>query len=312
MTALNELAGRLMAAGSISSEDVLALRRQVWPDGTIEGHEAEMVFAINDAAKDAAPEWVEFFVEALTEHIVRQQEPRGYVDEATAHWLIERIGRDGRVETHAELELMVKILETAAGAPERLKCFVLAEIERIVLSGAGPTRNGTLKPGTVDEAEVKLLRRLIFAAAGDGPACVSEAEAELLFRIKDATLNAENAPGWQQLFVQGVGNHLMAYQSYRPLQSEEAARLEAFMDDRAVRLGGFLSRVGAAMTSPGAPRAFGHKAPDHGAAAETARAVTSAESNWLRSRIDADGARDPLEEALLEFLAEESGAAPLG
>ncbi len=311
MSALNDLAERLRAAGALTADEVLALRRQMWPDGRIGEDEADLLFALNDAAKDPSREWVDFFVEALTHHIVAQTEPRGYIDDAKAAWLSERIARDGKVESSAELELLVKVLESATAAPQGLKSFALAEIERAVLTGAGPTRcGGALEPGRVSEAEVNLLRRLIFAQAGDGPGAVSAAEAEALFRIKDASLGADNAAGWQQLFVQGVGNHLMAYASYEPLERDEAARLEAFMDDTSVRVGGFFSRVAGAAFS-GAVFRGQSKVPaaDHDAAVAAANAVTATENAWLKARIDADDALDPLEQALLDFLAAESGSA---
>ena len=66
MTALNELTERLKAAGTITAEDVLALRRQVWPDGRIGDDEAELAFTLNDAVRTPSREWADFFVEALT------------------------------------------------------------------------------------------------------------------------------------------------------------------------------------------------------------------------------------------------------
>jgi hypothetical protein len=309
MTALNELTERLNATGTIAADDVLALRRQVWPDGRIDPGEAELVFALNDAAKHASREWVDFFVEALCDHVVCQQSPRGYVDEAKAAWLTARIARDGKLESLAELELLVKILECATSVPASLTQFALTEIERAVLTGEGPTRDGgSLDAGTISEAEVELLRRLVFGQSGDGPAMVGAAEAELLFRLKDATLGAANASGWKALFVQGVGNHLMAYASYKPLDRTDAARLEAFMADSQVRIGGFLSRMGATRPDEIRQALASRVRHDHDAAVAAARAVEPGEADWLKKCIDGDGAVDPLEQALLDFIAEESGA----
>jgi hypothetical protein len=108
------------------------------------------------------------------------------------------------------------------------------------------------------------------------------------------------------LFVQAVGNHLMAYSSYRPLARDEAARLDAFVADHRANVLGFFARMSSA-----SPRtAFRHGMPptDHDAAAAAANAVTPDEERWLKAHVDADGARDPLEEALLAFVAAESGS----
>lgn len=311
MAALNELAEQFKAAGTISAEDTLALRRQMWPDGRIEVDEAELVFALNDSIANRSREWTDFFVEALCDYVVCQQAPKGYVDAAKAEWLVARISRDSKVESLGELELLVKVLETAAAVPASLKAFALAQIERVVIEGEGPTRDGgTLGKGVISGSEVKLLRRILFAQAGDGMG-VSEGEAEMLFRLKDATLKADNAPEWKVLFVQGVGNHLMAYNRYTPLEREEAARLDAFMGDSRVRIGNFLAKVAQASVTGAGFRAPGSDARpvNHEAAAAAANAVTPIESAWLQGRIDADAAIDSLEQALLDFIAEEQRAA---
>ena len=74
---------------------------------------------------------------------------------------------------------------------------------------------------------------------------------------------------------------------------------------------GFLGRVVRAADHPddtGAGRIFARSEPSaarHDAAVEAAAAVTPVEQSWLTAHIDADGARDAYEQALLAFLAEE-------
>ena len=241
------LAAELKAKAALAPADILSLRRIAWPDGRIDPAEAEAIFDLNDAVRSADREWLDFFVEAMNDYVVRQTAPAGYVDEAKAQWLIARIDRDGRVDSLGELELLVKILEDATNAPASLKSYALSQIETAVLTGSGPTRGGdALDPGSVNAAEAGLLRRILFAQAGDGPACVSRAEADMLFRIKDLSLGAANAPEWDKFFVQAVGNHLMAYNSYRPLARDEAARLDAFVGDNQASVGGFFRRMAAA------------------------------------------------------------------
>jgi Ser/Thr protein kinase RdoA (MazF antagonist) len=132
----------------------------------------------------------------------------------------------------------------------------------------------------------------------------------MLWRIKDATLGAANAPGWKTLFVQALGNFLMAYSSYRPLDRGEAARLEAFMNDRRTSVLGFLGRLGRPDWK-GAERVFEREknAGQHEAAVAAAGAVTPSEAAWLRSSLARDGQRDECEQALLSFL-EKEGAKP--
>lgn len=307
MTALTDLAARLEAARAITGEDVLALRRQVWPDGIVGAEEAELAFRLNQSVAQPTREWTDFFVEAITEYVVNGVEPKGYVDARTGDWLIAQVERDGMIETLGELELLVKILEVALDAPASLRAFALAEIERAVLIGEGATRTGTLDPGGINADEVALLRRILFARAGDGPGIVSASEAELLFRLKDATIGAANAPGWRDLFVRGVANYLMAHIGYRPLDRAEAERLNAFMRDSRPRIGGFLGRMAGSLLSGEAlaalrpPRVATRRAGDVAASAT----ITPSEQAWLDRHIAADATIDAFEQALLDFIAAE-------
>lgn len=306
----SDFSAALKAGAPVTADDVLALRRWVWPDGVVSESEAEALFAINRLITEAAPEWDDFFVEAISEHVLNASEPHGYVDDATASWLIGQFAQDGAPVKPVELETVVKILEKALNAPASLKKWALQQVETAVLTGEGPTRrDGPLQPGRVDEAEVKLLRRLVFATGGDGALTVGDDEAEMLWRIKDATLHADNPPEWMQLFVQALANHLMAWTNYRPLERGQAAELENFMNDRHSSVLCFLGRMRGQLLHPDfadAERIFIRAEPtaaQHEASVEAAKAVTPAEQTWLQAHIDADGARDPYEEGLLAFIA---------
>ncbi|WP_218151501.1 hypothetical protein [Novosphingobium sp. CF614] len=308
----SQIAEQALADGDIGAEDVLALRRAGWADGRIEPDEAEIIFAINHRLDHPAVEWADFFVEAIGEYIVNQVEPRGYVTEGNAEWLIAHIEHDGRLHAMTELELLVKVFEKALGVPEALRSYALRQIEETVVTGEGPTRcGGSLEKGNVTEAEAGIMRRILFASGSDRPAGVSRREAELLFRIKDETLHGDNAPEWKRLFVQGVGNYLQGFSAQAPLSRDRAAQLESFMNDRTSSVGNFMGKV---VRSFGAANragvVFGRKQvrPELGTLVEAAREVTHDEKAWLDERIEANGVIDEYDQALLDFLGEEGFA----
>lgn len=309
-----DIAVQAASDGAIAPEEILVLRRAGWIDGRMDPEEAEALFVANDHIAEPSAEWCDFFVEALGEFIVNTVEPKGYVDQVMADELVSRIDRDGRVETMAELELLVRVLERSQSVPDSLRAYALRQIENAVLHGEGATRRGELDPKGINETECTLLRRMIFSAGGDRPASVSKAEAELLFRIKDATLYEVNAPGWEKLFVQGVANYLLGFGGYEPLTRERATELEQFMSAEGAGLGGFLGRI--ALAEPDFKGAFGSlldmgpQGPDMEESVAEAAAFTEQEDLWLLDRIDADEELDPLEKALLAFIAEETGQAP--
>lgn len=303
-----DLAAQAASDGRISPEEILILRRAGWRDGKIDAEEAEAIFAVNDRIEDHSPEWTDFFVEALSEFIVHGAEPVGYVDEANADWLMAHIDRDGMVDSMAELELLVKLFERATTVPERLRIYTIAQIEKAVLTGEGPTRYGDgLHHGTITDGEACMLRRLIFSPASDRPAGVGRAEAELLFRLKDATLGKANGPEWKRLFVQGVGNYLMAYASYEPLSQERAEELEEFMNRPAEGLGHFFARMAHFDLQSGFTGVFGRRPVPYLQGGAAAHELAGEGRDWLEAHIDTDRQVDEYEQALMAFLAEEGG-----
>lgn len=305
------LADQAKTDGVITADEILALRRGGWNDGRIEAGEAEALFDLNDHLNVRSAEWVDFFVEAMVEFLLAGVSPRGFISDAQADWLIARVDHDGHLDSMAELELLARLFDKAERVPERLRGYALAQIEQIVLTGSGPTRDGGQLDGAcITAAECKLLRRFLFSFAGDGPGAVSQAEAEMLFRLKDATLGAANAPEWSQLFVQGVANHVLAWNGYRQLSTEKAVELETFMADNTPRFGGFFGRMAKADIGSGfsAVMGFGRKGvtrDQHQAEVAAARQITESEDAWLQHQIDGDRVFDDLEKALLRFIAEE-------
>lgn len=300
----SDFSATLKAGGRVTAEDVVAVRREVWPDGAISAEEAESLFELHRLASDPGPEWADFFIEAMCEHVVNGQEPKGYVDDGKAAWLIGQIEADGEglpPRAAIDLELVVKILDRALNCPASLKSWALGRIEQAVA-----------RDRRVGGDEVNLLRRIVFACGGDGALTVSQDEAQALWRIKDICLQSENDPGWKTFFVQAVANHLMAFSSYRPLERGETARLEAFVNDTSSSVLGFLNRMRDASFGDALKQArddlveSGPSAADHDRAVAAANEIAPAEKDWLDGRILADGARDDYEEALLAFIAEES------
>ena len=316
---LAELLARLSQAGRVSDGDVQALREMVWDDDVIPQPVLDALFTLNDRLDVQSETWTQFFVEAVSHFMLHQQDPRGFLDDGSAAWLMRRIDRFGGAISPSELELIVSLIEDAEGTPDSLKTYAYHQIEQAILSGRGPTRDGkTLRPCCVDEAEAVMLRRLIYAGGGEGATVVGSAEADLLFRIKDATLNAVNHPAWLRLFVQGVGNHLLSHSDYRPLSRDEAIRLNAEMDSNTPSVAGFFRRMlpddrrgyGTIVEAfksvfPGKPDPARGEGP-----VEISSALTFEEAGWLKTQIAADGEIDIYEKALLTFALEEVGNLP--
>lgn len=310
-THFTELAQRAAVDGEVSSEEVLALRRQGWGDGIITREEAEALFAVNNALSERDQEWCDFFVEAVGEFVLNAAPPRLQCDDKEAKWLIAQIDHDGVVESYVELETMVRIIERAENVPTLLKDYVVGQIESEVLSGTGPTRHGgDLSATHISSAEARILRRVVFASGGYGPAAVSRFDAEMLFRLKDETLADENAPEWDDLFLDGVSNYLKGFAlKNAQLDHGRAKELQAFVADNKANVGRFMGQMvrevpqvrnhlGKVFGKRDAPPGFSEQA----AAGD---AVTDSEQQWLDAMIESDGEVDELERRLLARIIEE-------
>ena len=180
-----------------------------------------------------------------------------------------------------------------------------------VLTGTGPTRcGGALAATHITSAECRIIRRTIFAAGGHGPAAVTRFDAEMLWRLKDETLAEENAPEWDDLFVDGIANYLKGFiLPNAQLSHERKLELEAFVADNSASVGRFMGRV--AQEVPNVMNHFGkvfgkkNRGPDYGAIAAAGEEVTEFENEWLDTMINADGTVDELESQLIARLNEE-------
>ena len=312
-----DLGAAILGRGTITAEDVLALRRHVFADGIVGRREAETVFALNEGTRGNAGAWHAFFVEALTDYFVWQSDPRGYVDDAGAAFLMESAARDGRIDGASELELVVNVVHWAASSPESLRLMALSAVKAAVLSGGGVLFGpGRRRAGVIDRADVAIVSKLVYAAGGEGSLRISRREAELLFDLNDATNAAANDPGWRDLFVRAVASHLMFPEGEPELpDADTVRRRERWLAERrsvGSILGGMLSgitRTGIAGVFREAD-IFGRNRAERDAARTAAdarearwrQAIDKAEADWLMTRLHGDGRVDANEAALLRFI----------
>lgn len=300
----------VLAQGAVSADDVLKLRHRVFWKGVVTENDAEMVFLLNDRlGQNADSSWPLFFVEALTDYLVFQAEPSGYMSEANADWLIARISHSGHVDTASELELLIKVLERAKLSPVKLVTFALQQVKRGVIEGEGYIgHNRKLEPGIVGEAETELVRRILYAYGGDGNIAITRQEAEVLFDINDATAQADNHPVWSDLFVKALANFLMAASGYQVPTRQEALRREAWLDEPSLGVGAFMGQTLAGSldaiwdayehgTIDGEPRQ-----KSNASLVRVSLRITEEEVHWVAGRIGRNGALHTNEMALINFL----------
>lgn len=315
-----DVLANVSVAGKINGGDVLRLRESLWAEEILPQSALEALFDLNRRCEDIAPEWADLLLEALDHFLLHQTAPFGFLDETGAAWLRAQLDQAGRVHGRLEMELLVNIMENAENTPDWFKAWTLSQVEETIMTGVGPTRDpASVSPNCIDEAEVDLIRRIIFSSGGVGAEIVGAHEADMLFRLKDRTLHSDNAPGWSSLFVQGVGNHLMTHSDYRQLSQAEAKRLNSFMNEHTPNLAGFFGRMlpremfGTGTIAQAFKAVFDSDEEDRfddESGEESNRELTMEEAGWLKTHIAADGQTDELEKLLLTFILEETGNLP--
>ena len=197
---LEDFASEILEDGVIDADEVKAIKQRLYEDGVIDREEADFLFTLNDGVSGKAnhESWKSFFIEAITDHVLDDDETPGVIDQDEATYLIDKIKGDGQVD-EIELDLLVNICDKATGeSPESFSDFVLSSIKSAIL-----------EDGVVDLEEVQMLRRVIYGAGGAGGAEVDRAEAELIFELNDATSGNENVSEWKTFFVEAISKHVL-------------------------------------------------------------------------------------------------------
>ena len=300
----------------VTDADVLRLRLDVYGDGVVNRDEARDIFALDHLVEDKPESWREFFVESIADYLVAQEAPRGYISSANAEWLINAISHDGVVDYRTELELLIKAMERATSVPPFLAAFALDQVAIAVVEGKGAlTRGRKLTPGRIGEDEVNLLRRILYAAGGDGHVAITRNEAEVLFRINDNTSEADNHLSWTELFTKAIAFSVMAASGYEAPTREEALHREEWLGDTSVNLGRFFSKMfsgsleahlEAVRLETGSEAYYERRNAQQSAKRSSAEKVDLSEAKWLVDRIGRDGVLHENERELLEFLKRES------
>ena len=267
------------ASGGFSANDIRELRAETWQGGQVGRVEADTLLLANDDLRGSSPEWSEFFVEALFEHVVNSTDPKGIVDSSVARWLWSRISDKGTVSGREELELATLICQKVDVVADVLRENTIGVIEKAITEGIGPTRAGKLigreiPLGCISQEELGYLRRIVFRTDRNHPRKVGRIEAEALFRIKEATDGGNNAKDWPYVFVQGVGTYLQQFGGDEPLTPDQEVELMSFMTDDGANLADFLQKMFKAQAG-----------------------------GEVREQLRGEHGLDPLERALLEFLA---------
>lgn len=223
--ALAALQDEVLQQDTITAEDVLSLRRALYADGEITRQEADLLFQLNHCSRGKDPSWDDLYVEALTDYFLWQQGTDSALGDKAARALIDRIGTDRLIEDATELKLLLNIIFRTSRTSDELKLFVLNAAKHSILHSSRPLYGDAPRaPGVIDQADVEIIRKVIYGRGGADGIAIGRSEAEVLFELNNLTVTQENHPSWQTLFVKAITMHLLFGGDSPEQVDEEEAR----------------------------------------------------------------------------------------
>lgn len=126
MEALEKLKAELLADGIIDAAEVKKLKEILYADGIIDKDEANFIFELNDAVsgKDNDASWADFFVQTISDFLLKDKVSPNEIDTNETDWLIEKIGKDGKVDG-LEKALLENLKANAKSFPKSLANLIL-------------------------------------------------------------------------------------------------------------------------------------------------------------------------------------------
>lgn len=168
----------------LTAEDIDILRDHVFVQGLSTSQDAVILLAINNSCSEKCPEWHHYFIETMTDFIVRYCYPQGAMDEFNADWLISMISTRGIVSSPIELELLFHVIDMASHIPESLSIFALEQIHLAISeeTGAWAGMRGSRRHGLL-KADIALVSRVMSAIARSRGRHLTPGERRMLGRI---------------------------------------------------------------------------------------------------------------------------------
>ena len=165
-TDLQQLKKDILEDGTIDKEEVKQLRKVLYADGKIDQEEADFVFELNDAVsgKKNDPTWNQFFVQVISDFLLKDEKSPGVIDEEEGKWLVEKIGSDGKVDG-VEKQLLDHLKKNA----KKIPASVTALLDGNSVPPTSSVSSGELSSPDSDEPKSKkwlwILLAIVIAAA---------------------------------------------------------------------------------------------------------------------------------------------------
>jgi hypothetical protein len=219
-------------AEAVAAAELIQERRKREAGLEISQSEAESLLALDRMQPESTSVWREFVSDAIADHLVAS-EPAGILTDEKIDWLLARVAPEGRVESPAAFETLVRTLEQASDACPKLSVFAIQQLQTAIINGEGAAI-GSRKhfSRTVDTEDAGLLYRILVAASGKEGMPVAREEADALFELHDATARSQNDTTFNDLFYRAIANYTLAASGHALEPRKEALSPEYVLSSR--------------------------------------------------------------------------------
>ncbi len=122
MNKLQDIKNKFLLDGVIDADEVKVLEAVIYDDARIDKEEAQLLFEINDAVSGNNNDgsWNEFFIKAISDYLLNDENSPGEIDQDKAEWLYSKIKGDKQIDS-LEKELLQYLKSNAKKFPEILE-----------------------------------------------------------------------------------------------------------------------------------------------------------------------------------------------
>jgi hypothetical protein len=167
----------------LTTDDIGILREHVFVQGLTSSQDAVILLAINSSCSEKCLEWHHYFIDTMTDFIVRTCYPQGAMDEWNADWLIAMISTRGVVNSRIELDLLFHIIDLSTHIPDSLSIFALEQIRVAMTEEVGIWAGLRGRQHGLQKADILLITRVMSAIARSRGSHLTARERRMLDQI---------------------------------------------------------------------------------------------------------------------------------
>jgi hypothetical protein len=184
----------------LTADDVLLLRKHMFPLGLTSQDDASQLFTVHRTAVETSAEWDSWFVESIAAFIVARSEPQGSLDRANAEFIIDRLAANGIIDSEAELELLLHAMEMAVDVPDALTVLALEQLHIGLKSGKGIYADQRMaKRAGISQCDIDFVYRILRGSVHNGKMVLYPSEIEVIEAIDAIVRDEFNHPAWGYL-----------------------------------------------------------------------------------------------------------------